>query len=99
MLNGGLHWFFAIVYERLLGHLEAGDAQVTLVERLGLIETVAVLSAHLICVQVTLSLPGCTIKEVHRSIETTGCHGCLASLGRLHRDIMVETTLVSYLLS
>lgn len=99
MLNGGLHGFFAIVYERLFGHLEAGNAQVTLVERFGLIETVAVLSAHLIRVQVPLSLPGRAIEEVHRSVETTGCHGCLSSLGRLYRDIMVETTLVSDLLS
>lgn len=80
----GLEGLFSVVDKGLLGNLEAGNSQVTLVERLGLIELVAVLSAHLVSVQVLLSLPGRAIEEVHGGVETTSCDGSLASLGRFH---------------
>ncbi len=65
-----------------------------LVEGLRLVEAVAVLSTHLICVQVLLSLPCCSIKEVHGSIESTGSDTSLASLGGFHGVVMIKTALV-----
>jgi hypothetical protein len=94
-----LEGLFAIVNEGLLGDLEAGDAQVALVEGLVLVVPVTVLSPHLVRVQVLLSLPGGAVEEIHRCVETTGCNRGLASLGGLHRDVMIETTLVCDLLS
>ncbi len=65
-----------------------------LVEGLRLVVAVAVLSSHLIRVQVLLSLPCCTIKEVHGSIESTSSDTSLASLGRFHGVVMIDTALV-----
>ncbi len=94
-----LEGLFTIVNEGFHGHLEAGNAQVALVEGLVLVVPITVLSSHLIRVQVLLSLPGGTVEEIHRRVETTGCNRGLASLRGLHRDVMIETTLVCDLLS
>lgn len=97
-LDGGLEWLLTVIDKDLLGDLEARNSQVTLLEGLRLVVPVSILSAHLIRVQVLLSLPCGPIKEVHGCIETT-CSDCgLACLRGLHRVVMVEATLVSDIL-
>ena len=71
----------------------------TLVEGFWLIELVAILSAHLVSVQVLLSLPSGAVEEVHGRVETTGCDGGIARLGRFHRVVMIKATLVCDLLA
>jgi hypothetical protein len=67
---------------------------VALVEGLGLIEPVAILSSNLVSVKVLLGLPSGTVEEIHGSVETAGCHCGLTSLGWLHRIIEIDATLV-----
>ena len=84
MLNSSLEWRFAIVYEGLLGDLEACNSQVALMEWLNRVELIAVLCSHLISVQVFLSLPSSAVKEIHGCVETTGCNCCLPGLRWFH---------------
>lgn len=98
-LDGGLEWLLTVIDKSLLGDLEARNPQVTLVEGLRLVVPVAILRAHLIRVQVLLSLPCGPIEEVHGRVEPTGGDCGLACLRRLHRVVMVEATLVSDLLA
>ena len=65
-------------------------------ERLGLVEFVAVFSAHLISVQVSLSLPGCAIEEVHGLEETGSCDASFACFRGFHCIVMINTALVGY---
>lgn len=95
----GLEGLFSVIDEGLFRNLETGDSQVTLVEGLWLIELVAILSAHLVSVQVLLSLPCSAVEEVHGRVETTGCDGGIARLGRFHRVVMIKATLVCDLLA
>lgn len=80
----GLEGLFSVIDEGLFRNLETGDSQVTLVEGLWLVELVAILSADLVSVQVLLSLPSSAVEEVHGCVETTGCDGGIARLGRFH---------------
>jgi hypothetical protein len=80
----GLEGLFSVIDEGLFRNLETGNSQMTLVEGLWLVELVAILSTHLVSVQVLLSLPSGTVKEVHGCVETTCCDCSLTCLGRFH---------------
>ena len=95
----GLEGLFSVIDEGFFRNLETGDSQMTLVEGLWLVELVAIFSAHLVSVQVLLSLPSRAVEEVHGCVETTCGDSSLACLGRFHRVVMVKATLVSDLLT
>ena len=63
-------------------------------EWLRFVEFVAILCADLVSMKVPLSLPGSSIKEVHGGEEARGCDGSLTSLRRLHRVVVIDSTLV-----
>jgi len=90
---------FVVVDQDLLRDLEASNSEVHLVEGLRLVKSIAVLSAHLVSMQVLLGSPGCAIEEVHGSVEPT-CSDCSLTLERwLHRGIKVDAIHVGNLLS
>lgn len=84
----------SIVDQGLRRHLKIGEAELSLVEGLRLIEFVTVLSTDLVSVQVLLCLPGSSIEEVHSLVEARCGHSSLASLRWLHCVVMINTALV-----
>ena len=82
LVHGGLG--LLVIDEDLLGDLIARVSQVHLMEWLGLVEPVAVLSPHHVSVQVLLCLPSGAVKEVHSSGETGCGHGASTLRGELH---------------
>ncbi len=88
-----------VVDEDLLGNLEAGMSEMNLVERLGWVESIAVLCADHVSVEVLLSLPGGTIEEVHGRSESASCHGSETLNRYLHAVVVINLVHVGNLLA
>jgi len=70
-----------------------------LVEGLRLVESIAVLRAHHVRVQVFLCAPGRPVEEVHRRSETASGHRAQALHRDLHRVVVVYLVHVGDLLA